>query len=166
MDESNYYHAGELAIQKRAYVRREAEEMAKKMILPHIPLSAHDLVSTQRIAIAATVASGGNVWASAFIGDPGFLSLKNEHRLEIASKPIGDDPAWQNLCGNPQIGVLILDPTGKKRLRVNGHAEITSSGISIAASLAFTNCKKFIQCRVPIASETNLTEPRSTRSTN
>ena len=166
MGESSLYHAGELEVQERAQVRQQADELGEMMILPFIPPSANGFISRQRLAVMGTVASEGSVWASALIGDPGFLSLPDEQTLHIAAPAQEDDPVWKNLSSKSRAGVLILDPGARKRMRVNGSARLTSTGISVTAEQVFTNCTKYIQRRVPIRSEANQSDRHSYRSRN
>ncbi len=163
MDNSEIYHAGELEVQERAGVRTQADQMSD-MILPFIPPAAGRFVAAQRLAVVASVAGDGSVWCSAMIGEPGFLSLADEHTLQI-SLPPNEDPIWENLPANPHAGVIILDPASRKRLRVNGLARITSNGLSIQTEQAYTNCAKYIQKRTPAPFEVRAVERQSMRST-
>jgi hypothetical protein len=163
MDEFELYHAGEIEVQERAGVRRQAEQIAD-MILPFVPPAASRFVSAQRLAVVGSVGRDGNVWASAIIGDPGFLGIPDEHTLRIAAPMNEEDPLWNNLRSNPQAGVLILDAAARRRMRVNGIAHISSAGLSVNAGQVYTNCTKYIQRRVPAASDTNTGSRQSTRS--
>ncbi len=163
MDESNLYHAGELEVQERVGVRRQADEISE-MILPFIPSSTGAFIARQRLAVVGSADSRGGVWASAMIGDPGFLSIPDQHTLQITTAPHDDEPLWENLQSNPQAGVLILDPAARKRLRVNGSAQASSTGLLVVASQVYTNCTKYIQRRASAASEANPVPRRSTRS--
>jgi predicted pyridoxine 5'-phosphate oxidase superfamily flavin-nucleotide-binding protein len=163
MSESEYYHAGELEVQERAGVRRQADDIGE-MILPFVPPVAGAFVSAQRLAVLGSVGSDGKVWASAVIGEPGFLSIPDEHALQITSPVHGEDPLWENLRGNPLVGVLILDPATRRRIRVNGVAQLSSTGLSVNASQVYSNCTKYIQRRLPAAPEATIASRRSRRS--
>jgi predicted pyridoxine 5'-phosphate oxidase superfamily flavin-nucleotide-binding protein len=91
MNESEHYHVGELEVQERAGVRRQAEEIGE-MILPFIPPAAGGFVSGQRLAVLGSVGNDRRVWASAMVGEPGFLRVPNEHTLQITSPEYEDDP--------------------------------------------------------------------------
>ena len=84
MEESDYFHPGELEVQERAGVRRQAEELGES-ILPFIPSSASAFLARQRLAVIASVAADGSVWASALIEDSGFLGAPAPHTLRIAA---------------------------------------------------------------------------------
>lgn len=92
MNESEHYHAGELEVQDRAGAGRQAGTIGE-MILPFIPPATGGFVSAQRLAVVGSVGSDGRVWASAMIGDPGFLSIPDERTLWIVS------PEWEKLSG-------------------------------------------------------------------
>jgi hypothetical protein len=163
MNESDYYHAGELEVQERAGVRHQADAISE-MILPFVPPAVGGFVSAQRLAVVGSVGSDGRVWASAVIGDPGFLNIPDERTLQIESPVHGDDPLWENLRGNPQIGVLILDAAARRRMRVNGAAQLSDPGLSVKARQVYSNCTKYIQRRVPAAAEANTVSRHGTRS--
>lgn len=163
MDASDYYHSGELEVQERVGVRRQADAMGET-IFPLIPQAAGVFFSAQRLAVVGTAGSNGRVWASAMIGDPGFLSVSNEGTLQIVSPVHEDDPVWTNLRSNPRIGAMVLDAAARRRIRVNGVAQLLSTGLSIDAEQVYSNCVKHIQRRVTAATDLNAVSRRSTRS--
>jgi predicted pyridoxine 5'-phosphate oxidase superfamily flavin-nucleotide-binding protein len=72
--------------------------------------------------------------------------------LHIAAAPAAGDPALANLQARGEAGVLILDPATRRRMRVNGRAELLpEGGIAVHASEVYSNCPKYIQMRVPEA---------------
>lgn len=156
------YHAGEIEVQEHAGVRRQADQLSD-MILPFIPPAAGNFVSAQRLSVIGSVDANGRVWASALIGDPGFLSLPDENTLLIASQPT-DDVIWENLRTHQQVGVVILDPASRRRLRVNGNGKVSPRGISVYAEQAFTNCTKYIQRRAPLAAVAAAAKRRTKQS--
>ena len=51
------------------------------------------------------------------------------------------------------VGTLAIDPATRRRLRVNGVAEPTPSGLRITVEETFGNCPKYIQRRTPGATD-------------
>jgi predicted pyridoxine 5'-phosphate oxidase superfamily flavin-nucleotide-binding protein len=142
------YHEGELGVQARAGVSAVAE-LVGRSIRDFIPPSAMSFLPMQRLSVVGSVAADGSVWASALVGEPGFLSAPDRHTLRIAADVHSEDPLWGNLAANPSVGVLILDPATRRRMRVNGTAEVAGDGLLVHVQQVYSNCPQYIQQRVP-----------------
>lgn len=142
------YHEGELEVQARAGVSAMAE-MVGRSIRDFIPPSALTFLPMQRLSVVGSVAADGSVWASALIGEPGFLSAPDRYTLRIAVGVHSGDPLWRNLATNNSVGVLVLDPATRRRMRVNGRAELTEDGLLVHVQQVYSNCPQYIQQRVP-----------------
>jgi len=66
------FHAGEIAVQTKAGVRRQAERLAAG-IRGSISAERHEFIAAQRMAVMGTFDRRGFVWASAVTGKEGFL---------------------------------------------------------------------------------------------
>jgi uncharacterized protein len=89
-------------------------------------------------------------------GNPGFVQVLNEQTVQIDTPIFPNDPLHQNLQNNPQIGILVIALENRRRLRLNGKAEIQPEGaIKLQIHQAFFNCPKYIQVRYL---ETEITE--------
>jgi hypothetical protein len=163
MDDSEIYHGGEIEVQTRARGRHQAEQLAD-MILPFLPPAANGFVSHQRLAVVGSGDFEGDIWASALIAEPGFLTIPDESTLRIVPSIHEDDPLWGNVRRNSETGVLILDSASRRRLRINGKAQVTDVGLLVKPRQVYTNCTKYIQKRVP-AENAQPDVRRSTRAT-
>ena len=158
------YHEGELEVQARAGVSAMAE-MVGRGIRDFIPPSAMTFLPMQRLSVVGSVAGDGSVWASALVGQPGFLSAPDPHTLRIAAHVHSEDPLRQNVTSNDAVGVLVLDPATRRRLRVNGKAELTGDGLLVHVQQVYSNCPQYIQQRVPKAEAIAEQPQQSTIST-
>lgn len=150
------FHRGEIAIQSMAQVREEAANL-DRLIGNTVNPAAQALLSTQSFAIAASVDQHNRVWASLLIGKPGFLEVLDSHTIQVHCLPISSDPLFQNLLVHPQIGILVIDLENRRRLRLNGKAQLQADSsfstgerqntITIQLQEAFFNCPKYIQTR-------------------
>jgi hypothetical protein len=141
------FHSGEIAIQTRAGVREEAEQISR-FIRNTIKPAALEFVRAQQIAIASTIAVDGMIWASLLTGSPGFLRILNEQTVQIDELSSFSDILYQNLHSNSLIGLLIIDLSNRKRLRLNGNITMQQSGIlQVQIQQSFFNCPKYIQTR-------------------
>ncbi|WP_414545426.1 pyridoxamine 5'-phosphate oxidase family protein [Nostoc sp. CCY0012] len=140
------FHSGEIAVQTQAGVREEAQRLCN-VISSTIKPSAQEFLHTQQLAIASTVDSKARVWASLLTGNPGFVEVLNTQTIQINTTPIPTDPLHQNLQTNNDIGLLVIDLTNRRRLRLNGKAEIKQENIKVQIQQVFFNCPKYIQIR-------------------
>ena len=115
-----------------------------------IPEGAGDFLEAQRLAVLAGVDESGRVWASILTGNPGFITALDSRTLRLAAGLPGADPLSEGLSEGRALGVLVLDPERRRRLRVNGR--VTRAGadaIEIRTEEVFGNCPKYIQARAP-----------------
>jgi hypothetical protein len=143
---TSIYHAGELAVQARAGVQAEAERLMRGIGTSITP-AAQDFLRSQRLAIASTVGTSNRVWASLLTGEPGFVQTISDQIVRINAVPITGDPLRENLLQD-DIGVLVIDLATRRRLRLNGKAEIQADGcIYVYTKQVYFNCPKYIQIR-------------------
>jgi len=89
------------------------------------------------------------VWASVLSGAPGFVRAEDERTLRIDAQSPPGDPLDENLKVNDQVGVLVIEPATRQRMRLNGKAVKRADGtISVRAEQVYSNCPKYIQARV------------------
>src|ERR1700720_1667733 len=143
------FHEGERAVQRRVGVAAEAKGLGRG-ISRDIPPGAQPFLEAQRIAILAGVDDSGRVWASPVTGKPGFITAPNPGRLRLAAGLPDADPLSESLARDRPLGVLVLDPERRRRLRINGRGVVGGPGaIEIRTEEVFGNCPKYIQARAP-----------------
>ncbi len=144
---SSVYHAGELAVQAMAGVQAQADRLVK-LINSSIPPAVQDFLSSQRLAIASTVGTGDQVWASLLTGESGFVQAISEQTVQINATSVQVDPHRENLLQQNDIGILVIDLASRRRVRINGKAEINPDGsIYVHTKQVYFNCPKYIQLR-------------------
>ena len=141
------YHAGELAVQTRAGVQVEASRLSK-MIGSSIQPVVQDFLSSQQMAIASTVGKDGQVWASLLTGEKSFVQAISAQTVRIDAIPVRGDPLKENLMLQDDIGILVIDLATRRRVRINGKAELDPDGsIYVHTNQVYFNCPKYIQLR-------------------
>ena len=64
------------------------------------------------------------------------------------SRPANGDPLGSNLTANDQVGLVVIEFATRRRMRLNGSAEMGSDGtLYIHARQVYSNCPKYIQAR-------------------
>jgi len=143
------FHAGEREVQARAGVDAEARDLGRG-ISREIPAGAEPFLEAQRLAALAGVDGAGRVWASLVTGNPGFITAPDERTLRIATGLPAEDPLRAGLSPGQPLGVLVLDPERRRRLRINGTVIAADErAIEMQTREVFGNCPKYIQSRVP-----------------
>jgi uncharacterized protein len=139
------FHKGELAVQERAGVSKQAGRIGSS-IHPAIPPLAQDFLEQQPYIFAGSIDKNGQVWASILSGEVGFVSVLNERTLKIDAD-ITDELLVENLKNNNQIGLLAIEFETRRRMRANGRAEVDEDSITVHTEEVFSNCPKYIQAR-------------------
>ena len=133
-------------MQRRADVEEEAGAVGR-IIGRTLTPPAVRFLSRQRLAVAASLDPGGRVWASLLTGPAGFLAPADAAHVLIAAEPIPGDPLSANLGARPELGLLVLDPRTRQRVRVNGRGALWPEGILLDLDQVYGNCPKYIQRR-------------------
>ena len=141
------FHEGERAVQSRSGVTDEAGRLGRG-ITSTIPEAARPFLESQRIAVLAGVDGAGRVWASLVTGAPGLITAPSARTLRLAAGLPDADPLSEGLARGRPLGVLVIDPERRRRLRVNGRVvRADRDAIEIRADEVFGNCPKYIQAR-------------------
>ena len=141
------FHDGELEVQRRAGVALNAERIGRG-IHPTIPPLARQFALERHFAVVGAADACGRVWASLLRGAPGFLTVPAEDRLRIAARLDDADPLAEALAVEADVGLLLIDPATRRRMRVNGRARPDgATGLEITTREVYANCPKYIHPR-------------------
>lgn len=147
----NPFHPGELAAQRLAGEATIAERNSA-VIADAIIGGALPFVKQQKMVILASEGEGGKKWASPLFGSPGFVSPDDASTLRFRRdqlKRVEEDILWTNLFSGARIGMLAIELSTRRRLRVNGTiSAMTNDEIVLKVNEAYPNCPKYIQRRV------------------
>ncbi|MEJ5999367.1 pyridoxamine 5'-phosphate oxidase family protein [Paucibacter soli] len=163
------FHAGERAVQARAGEAAIALRNAG-VITDTVIAGARAFIEKQPMVATATRNAEGQLWASLLFGPPGFARSPEGRAIEIhvgAERRAADDPFWQGLAAGSHAGLLFIEPSTRRRYRVNGHVERLDGGVlRLGIAEAYPNCPKYIQRRHPRADAAALAaEPASASTT-
>ncbi len=143
------FHEGECEVQKRVGEDKIAERTGR-IITDRIPGSAIEFVNKQPMVITSCLDNEENIWTSILVGKPGFVTALDEHNVQINLSTIVSsklDPFWENIRENTNVGMLFIELTTRKRLRVNGMVSKSDENIIVSVEQAYPNCPKYIQRR-------------------
>lgn len=140
------YHPGELELQWRAGVREQAQAVGR-IIGRRIPTAAARFLERQCFAVTSSLEARGRVWASLLTGPAGFIGAVDDQMLRLAVRPSPGNPLADNLAARPELGLLVLDPRTRQRMRFNGRGLMSPEGVFLLVEQAYGNCPKYIQRR-------------------
>ena len=149
MRTENPYHDGELFVQQRV---GEVEEGRRngRIISDSILRGALKYVEQQPLAVFGSIDHDDNLWASVFIGNPGFMRASDERTVEVDLTQTArnhQDPFWANIEHNSQVGMLVIDLGTRRRLRINGRIDRAQERLRLDVVESYPNCPKYIQRR-------------------
>jgi uncharacterized protein len=152
MSDHGPFHEGELEAQRRAGESLTAAANSP-MIGNRIMSGAVQFIREQPMVVIGSRDANWRLWSSMLFGRPGFLDPAPDRRsLQIridAELQDPHDPLWNNISGNPQVGILVIELATRRRLRINGRlTSATDSLLTIQVEESFANCPKYIQRRV------------------
>lgn len=156
MLEATPFHASERHIQTRANQLQRADQSGR-MIASKIMRGAWSFLADQSMIVIGSWDGARGAWPTLVVGAPGFVSTRDGSQVVLdlaASLADPADPLWDNLIGNGRIGLLAIELSTRRRLRVNGHvnrspsASLARSKFEIQVDQAYPNCPKYIQRRV------------------
>ena len=140
------YHSGEIKIQREAGAVEAAAGM-ERQVLPFIAHLYVDFIQSQRYVFVGAADNDGMAWGSILSGEPGFMRVINEKTLRIEAHPDGEDPISANFRDGIEVGLLLLDFSTRRRLRVNGSVTMGEGDFSVLTRQVYANCTRYIQSR-------------------
>ncbi|MYT91638.1 pyridoxamine 5'-phosphate oxidase family protein [Streptomyces sp. SID8359] len=152
------YHHGEIAVQARAGLAREAGH-ARGVIGNTVPEVAVAFLAQQPHVVVGGTDERGRIWATQLTGEPGFLTVPGPHTLRIGTLPPPEDPLAAVLSragaaagsgSGPEaarIGMIGIEPATRRRMRMNGRAVRDGDGLRVELDQVLSNCPKYIQKR-------------------
>lgn len=141
------FHEGERAMQARAGMEEEAAGLGRG-IAASMPAQMGRLLFPFRLAAVASRGADGRVWASLLSGAPGFLHPLDERVLLVRGLGHPADPLATNVRAQPAVGLLAIDLGARRRLRLNGRAEVDADrGLRVTVEQLYANCPQYIHTR-------------------
>ena len=153
----NPYHEGEIQVQRRVGVLEEGTQNSR-VIHDSIIKGALRFLNQLPMAVVGSLDQDHNVWASLFIGTPGFLQAEDDRTVtfnlgNMMHNP--DDPFWENIQRHPRVGMLAIELASRRRLRINGATtRVSDTALQLHVEESYPNCPKYIQKRHLVTPQT------------
>jgi len=125
-------------------------ERNSKMVADRIIPGAVAFVERQVFFIASSIDEKGGITASVITGIDGFVKVVDEQTIVINQELVNSNPYdmfWRNTMAHPKVGLLFIEPSSRKRFRVNGSIRQDEENLVVEVEQAYPNCPKYIQQR-------------------
>ena len=147
MTGSTGFHEGELAVQRRAGVSRDAARLSGMVAPAALSGGATRFLADRTFAAITARDTDGALWLSPLIGPPGFLRVDAPTSLAVLTSPAEGDPL-RGLPADQPAGLIVVEFALRRRLRVNGTlSEAGDDGLRVDVDQAYGNCPQYIQAR-------------------
>jgi hypothetical protein len=140
------FHDGEIEAQRRAGVRELADRVGRT-ISGSVPVAAAAFLARRSFVVAATIGPEGQPHGSILGGPPGFVLATSREQVELRPESGHVDDVIADLSHSRAIGILAIDFTTRRRMRVNGEAESAGGTIVVSPEQVYSNCSRFIRER-------------------
>jgi uncharacterized protein len=141
---STGWHEGELEVQRRAGISDHVK--LRGGVRDALPPHFIAFLAVQRFVTIATRDPNGALWCSMVPGWPGFAVARDPQTVEFARRAF-DDEIVRHVLAHPRVGVLALDPSTRRRIRINGFASVEADAVTLRIRETFGNCQQYIQKR-------------------
>jgi predicted pyridoxine 5'-phosphate oxidase superfamily flavin-nucleotide-binding protein len=157
MEDDPLYHDGMRRLQDVRETRRLADRLEQTIVRPAFTDEDRAFIERCAMFFVATADAHGHPDCSYKGGLPGFVRILDNRTLAFPDYDgNGMYRSWGNILINPHIGLLFLDFENRKRIRVNGTAQINEQDplraeypgsvfiIRVTADTIFPACPRYI----------------------
>jgi len=151
------YHEGNRRLQDRFDTRRLADRIEERLDRDTFHADDRAFIESRDMFFLATADEHGMPQCSYKGGEPGFVRIVDERTLAFPNYDgNGTYLSMGNLLLNPQLGLLFIDFTSPKRMRVNGIASIEEDDplletyaeaqfvVRVHATHVLPNCPRYV----------------------
>ncbi|HLX02444.1 MAG TPA: pyridoxamine 5'-phosphate oxidase family protein [Trinickia sp.] len=147
-DTGSPWHAGELALQRRAGVARQMDDVGRRVVRDHLIDQHREFYPLIPFVALGAVDADGDVWATLLAGEPGFMHAPTPDALRVNAMRDPRDPASAGIRDGAAIALIGVELHTRRRNRLNGVVSHSSErGFDIAVRQSFGNCNRYIQAR-------------------
>lgn len=163
MEKATRFHEGELIAQQNAgeaaIANRNGATVSDKMIR-----GAFNFIRQQKTLYVGSIDQSGRVWASILLGEAGFLSPSEDAgtlTIDLTKTAKQErDPLWENIRHDNRLGLLLLELSTRRRLKINGEVTAQENLLHVNVTETFPICPRYIQRRdIALDAASSMTPP-------
>ena len=72
------------------------------------------------------------------------MQVVDERNLRVTALPDESDPLYPTLVDGTEVGLLVIDFSTRRRLRLNGSLTRNAGGFSVLIRQSYANCPRYI----------------------
>jgi predicted pyridoxine 5'-phosphate oxidase superfamily flavin-nucleotide-binding protein len=157
------FHAGEVAVQRRAGTREEAERLSPMLDQAELRGGIVAFLADRTFAVLTGRDADGRLWSSPLTGPAGFLHAVTPTTLAIRARLQEGDPL-HGLPAGQQAGLVVVEFATRRRVRVNGTlSAVGGGGLAIEVEQAYGNCPQYIHQRLLASADPGPDDQRDIR---
>jgi predicted pyridoxine 5'-phosphate oxidase superfamily flavin-nucleotide-binding protein len=142
------FHAGELAVQRRAGTQEEAARLSPMLDPAELRGGIVAFLADRTFAAITARDADGRLWTSPLSGPPGFLEAVSPTTLAVHARFPEGDPL-HGLPAGQQAGLVVVELAARRRVRVNGMlTAVDGDTLVVEVEQAYGNCPQYIHQRV------------------
>jgi hypothetical protein len=142
------FHVGELAVQRRAGTRDEAERLSPMLDPAELRGGIVAFLADRTFAVITARDADGRLWSSPLTGPAGFLETVTPTTLAVRARLPERDPL-HGLAAGQLVGLVVVEFATRRRVRVNGTlAAVGPDRLTIEVEQAYGNCPQYIHQRL------------------
>lgn len=147
------FHPGELAVQRRAGVTREAARLSGMLGPVALTAGMAGFLSDRTFLVISGRDRSGRLWTSPLVGRSGFLEVLSDTSVAVHAEIPAGDPL-RGLQAGQKIGMVTVEFATRRRVRINGTLTVRGSELLVVeVEQAYGNCPQYIQQRVLVPTE-------------
>jgi len=142
------FHAGELAVQRKAGTLEEAARLTPMLDPAELRGGIVAFLADRTFAVITARDGAGRLWTSPLTGPRGFLEAAGPTTLVINTR-LGEGDPLHGLPAGQQAGLVVVEFATRRRVRVNG--TLTGAGdatLVMEVEQAYGNCPQYIHQRL------------------
>lgn len=142
------FHSGELEVQSRAGVRREAARLSDMLGPVQLSAGLARYLAGQTFMAVTGRDTAGRLWTSPLVGPPGFVEVRSRTELAVHAMLPGGDPLHGMAVGQ-KLGTTVVDFPRRRRVRINGVLTVAEDDLLVVeVEQAYGNCPQYIHPHV------------------
>jgi Pyridoxamine 5'-phosphate oxidase len=142
------FHAGELAVQRKAGTLDEAARLSPMLDPAELRGGIAAFLADRTFAAITARDTAGRLWTSPLTGPRGFLEAAGPTTLVIHAQLRAGDPL-HGLPTGQKAGLVIVEFAARRRVRVNGTLTAADDGtLVVEVEQAYGNCPQYIHQRL------------------
>jgi predicted pyridoxine 5'-phosphate oxidase superfamily flavin-nucleotide-binding protein len=142
------FHAGELAVQRRAGTREEAARLSPMLDPAELRGGIVAFLADRTFAVITARDADGRLWTSPLSGPPGFLEAVTLTTLAVHAELPAGDPL-HGLPAGQKVGLVVVEFAARRRVRVNGTLVAAGADtLALEVEQAYGNCPQYIHQRL------------------